>query len=60
MDLAAYFLLIVLIVMGCWMASGHNLATDAPYNCRDSIGEWWRSRFHLSRRRSTAARAPIR
>lgn len=47
MDLATYFLITVLIVMGCWMTFGHNLATNAPYNYRDSIGEWWRSLFYL-------------
>ena len=25
----------------------HNLATDAPYNYRDSVGVWWRSIFYL-------------
>jgi len=47
MDIATHFLLTVLIVMGCWMTFGHNLATNAPYNYRDSIGEWWRSLFYL-------------
>jgi respiratory nitrate reductase gamma subunit len=47
MDVATYFLLTVLIVMGCWMTFGYNLATKSPYNYRDSIGEWWRSLFYL-------------
>jgi respiratory nitrate reductase gamma subunit len=47
MDVATYFLLTVLIVMGCWMTFGYNLATESPYNYRDSIGEWWRSLFYL-------------
>jgi nitrate reductase gamma subunit len=37
----------VLIVLGCWMTFGHNLATNSPYNYRDSLGEWWRSIFYL-------------
>jgi respiratory nitrate reductase gamma subunit len=47
MDMVTYCLLTVLIVMGCWMTFGHNLATKSPYNYRDSIGEWWRSLFYL-------------
>jgi respiratory nitrate reductase gamma subunit len=47
MDVATYFLLTVLIVMGCWMTFGYNLATKSPYNYRDSIGEWWRSLFYF-------------
>jgi len=47
MDVATYFLRTVLIVMGCWMTFGYNLATNSPYNYRDSIGEWWRSLFYL-------------
>ena len=47
MDLATYFLLTVLIVMGCWMTFGYNLATVTPYDYRASIGEWWRSLFIL-------------
>jgi nitrate reductase gamma subunit len=46
-DFVTYFLLTVLIVLGCWMTFGYNLATNAPYNYRDSIGEWWRSVFYL-------------
>lgn len=45
MDLATYFLLAVLIVMGCWMTFGYNLATASPYDYRHSVGEWWRSVF---------------
>lgn len=47
MDLATYLLLTVLIVMGCWMTFGYNLATATPYDYRVSIGEWWRSIFIL-------------
>jgi respiratory nitrate reductase gamma subunit len=47
MDVATYFLLTVLIVMGCWMTFGYNLGTKSPYNYRDSIGDWWRSLFYL-------------
>lgn len=46
-DLVTYFLLTVLIVLGCWMTFGYNLATKSPYNYRDSIAEWWRSLFYL-------------
>jgi hypothetical protein len=31
------------IVMGCRMTFGHNLATNAAYNCRVSIGRRWQS-----------------
>lgn len=46
-DLLAYFLLIVLILLGCWMTFGHNLATNAPYNYRVTVGAWWQSLFYL-------------
>ncbi|HEX8753881.1 MAG TPA: respiratory nitrate reductase subunit gamma [Solirubrobacterales bacterium] len=48
LDIATYFLLTVLIVMGCWMTFGYNLASHSPYNYRESIGEWWRSIFYLN------------
>jgi respiratory nitrate reductase gamma subunit len=47
MDLVTYLLLTVLIVMGCWMTFGYNLATKSPYDYRESLGEWWRSLFYL-------------
>jgi respiratory nitrate reductase gamma subunit len=46
-DIFTYGLLTVLIVLGCWMTFAHNLASNAPYNYRDSIGVWWRSLFDL-------------
>ncbi len=46
-DIFTYGLLTVLIGLGCWMTFAHNLATNAPYNYRDSIGVWWRSLFDL-------------
>jgi nitrate reductase gamma subunit len=46
-DLAVYFLLVVLIGLGCWMTFAHNLITESPYDYRDSISEWWRSLFVL-------------
>lgn len=46
-DMLTYFLLTVLILMGCWMTFGHTLFTDAPYNYRSSIADWWRSIFYL-------------
>lgn len=46
-DLLVYFLLVVLIGLGCWMTFAHNLLTDTPYDYRDSIADWWRSLFIL-------------
>jgi respiratory nitrate reductase gamma subunit len=46
-DIFTYGLLTALIVLGCYMTFGHNLATNAPYNYRDSIDVWWRSLFYL-------------
>ena len=48
MDMFTYFLLTVLILMGCWMTFGHTLFTSDPYNYRSSIAEWWRSIFYLN------------
>jgi nitrate reductase gamma subunit len=46
-DLLVYFLLVVLIGLGCWMTFAHNLITASPYDYRASISEWWRSLFIL-------------
>ena len=46
-DLLVYFLLVVLIGLGTWLTFAHNLITDAPYDYRESISEWWRSLFVL-------------
>ena len=46
-DLLVYFLLAVLIGIGCWLTFAHNLLTTTPYDYRDSISEWWRSLFVL-------------
>ena len=46
-DLLVYFLLVVLIGLGCWMTFAHNLITASPYDYRESISEWWRSLFIL-------------
>jgi nitrate reductase gamma subunit len=46
-DLFVYFLLVVLIGLGCWMTFAHNLLTASPYDYRESISEWWRSLFIL-------------
>ena len=46
-DLLVYFLLVVLIGLGCWMTFAHNLITKAPYDYRDSMSLWWRSLFIL-------------
>ena len=59
LDIVTYLLLTVLIVMGCWMTFGYNLATRSPYNYRDSIGVWWRSLFYLSPDVGAARDAPI-
>ena len=47
-DIFVYFLLTVLIALGCWMTFAHNLLASDPYNYRDSISEWWRSLFYLN------------
>ena len=47
-DVAVYFLLVVLIGLGCWMTFAHNLITDSPYDYRASVAEWWRSLFTLN------------
>jgi nitrate reductase gamma subunit len=59
MDLSTYFLLTVLIVMGCWMTFGFNLITKSPYNYRETIGAWWRSLFYLSPDVAAAQDAPL-
>jgi respiratory nitrate reductase gamma subunit len=46
-DLAVYFLLVVLIGLGCWMTYAHNLITKTPYDYRDTMSVWWRSLFIL-------------
>jgi len=46
-DMLVYFLLTVLIGLGCWMTFAHNLLTASPYDYRDSVSVWWRSLFYL-------------
>ncbi len=46
-DLAVYFLLAVLIGLGCWMTFAHNLITSSPYDYRETVSRWWRSLFIL-------------
>ncbi|HEX5621575.1 MAG TPA: respiratory nitrate reductase subunit gamma [Solirubrobacteraceae bacterium] len=46
-DLLVYFLLAVLIGLGCWLTFAHNLLTSEPYDYRESISPWWRSLFVL-------------
>jgi respiratory nitrate reductase gamma subunit len=58
-DIFTYGLLTVLIVLGCYMTFGHNLASHAPYNYRDSIGVWWRSIFYLQPNVSAITHAPL-
>jgi respiratory nitrate reductase gamma subunit len=59
MDIFTYALLTVLIVLGCWMTFAHNLATNDPYNYRDSIALWWRSIFYLQPNVEAASSAPV-
>jgi nitrate reductase gamma subunit len=56
-DILVYFLLTVLIGLGCWMTIGHNLLASSPYDYRDSISEWWRSLFYLNPDVEAAANA---
>jgi nitrate reductase gamma subunit len=58
-DIVTYFLLTVLIVMGCWMTFGYNLASHSPYNYRVSIGAWWRSIFYLNPDVGAISGAPL-
>jgi respiratory nitrate reductase gamma subunit len=58
-DMLVYFLLTVLIGLGCWMTFGHNLLTSAPYDYRDSVSEWWRSLFYLQPKVSAVQDANI-
>ena len=46
-DIFVYFLLAVLIGLGCFMTFRHTLFAGEPYNYRSSISEWWRSLFTL-------------
>jgi nitrate reductase gamma subunit len=59
MDLVTYFLLTVLIVMGCWMTFGFNLITKSPYDYRETVGEWWRSLFYLNPDVAAVQDAPL-
>ena len=57
-DTFTYGLLTVLILLGCWMTFAHNLASNAPFNYRDSIGVWWRSLFDLQPNVQAVLHAP--
>jgi nitrate reductase gamma subunit len=46
-DLLVYFLVTVLIGLGCYMTFADNLLSSAPYDYRESISPWWRSLFYL-------------
>jgi len=46
-DMLVYFLLTVLIGLGCWMTFAHNLLASSPYDYRESVSPWWRSLFYL-------------
>ena len=46
-DMLVYFLLTVLIGLGCWMTFAHNLLAASPYDYRESVSVWWRSLFYL-------------
>jgi nitrate reductase gamma subunit len=58
LDIFTYGLLTVLILLGCYMTFFRNLASNTPYNYRDSIGVWWRSLFDLQPNVSAALQAP--
>jgi nitrate reductase gamma subunit len=58
-DIFTYGMLTILIVLGCYMTFAHNLASDTPYNYRDSIGVWWRSIFELQPNVAAIAHAPL-
>lgn len=58
-DIVTYGLLTVLIGLGCYMTFVHNLAANAPYNYRSSIGVWWRSLFYLNPHIGAATSAPL-
>jgi nitrate reductase gamma subunit len=58
-DIFTYGLLAGLIVLGCVMTFGHNLASHTPYNYRDSIGVWWRSIFYLQPNVAAVTHAPL-
>ena len=58
-DIFTYFLLTVLIGLGCWMTFAHNLLSHAPYNYRESIGVWWRSLFYLQPDVNAVEGAPV-
>ena len=59
LDIFTYGILTAMIALGCWMTFGHNLATNAPYNYRDSIGVWWRSLFYLDPKVGAISGAPM-
>jgi nitrate reductase gamma subunit len=46
-DMVVYFLLAVLIGLGCWMTFAHNLLASKPEDYRTTISIWWRSLFYL-------------
>jgi nitrate reductase gamma subunit len=58
-DYLTYFLLTVLIGLGCWMTFSHNLFTSDPYNYRPTIGAWWRSLFYLDPKVAAATASPL-
>jgi nitrate reductase gamma subunit len=59
LDIVTYGLLAALIGLGCYMTFVHNLATNAPYDYRDSLGAWWRSLFALDPRVDAISGAPV-
>ena len=58
-DLVTYFLLTVLIVLGCWMTFAHTMFTSDPYNYRDSMAVWWRSLAYFNPNVGAATSAPF-
>ena len=57
-DLAVYFLLVVLIGLGCWLTFAHNLLSGEPSDYRESMSLWWRSLFILQPDVDAALAAP--
>ena len=58
-DILAYALLTMLIVLGCYMTFVENLASGTPHNYRETIGVWWRSLFYLDPNVAAATGAPV-
>lgn len=58
LDMFTYFLLTVMIVLGCAM-TGWNAVVESPFNYRDTMGAWWRSLYILQPDVDAALEAPL-